>query len=373
MTRVLSITAVLLSACIAPQPVLRPVTGDEVTIFVHGYRGSFLATESGEIAWITISQGLSTGDRSLALPFEGQRDFPKYGPLHTTGPLTRLTAIPGLLEQDPYASWMDWAKDDLPGFTIFAYDWRQDVRASGDQLCAFIEGLGLGPKKRVNIVAHSMGGLVTLHCLRSGSDAVRSAVKKVVFAGTPFRGSPGAWDDLHLGTTSQSNTRLIDREALLTFSSTWQLLPPQADYFVDAQGAPTVVPALDPAAWQTKKWGLFNEPLPGAYVEQLRARVDAHHGSWAVLADVEGPAPTWKTMAVVGKGRPTITAWRVRSDGSFDFDQPVRGDGDGTVPAASTHPPKPIVATIVETTAEHSEMLRRREVQAVIAEFLRAP
>lgn len=370
MRAVLALAALWCCACVAPQPVLRAVTGDEVTLFVHGYRGSFLATESGEVAWITIAQGLSEGDRSLALPFEGQRDFPKYGALHTTGPLTRLTAIPGLLEEDPYGSWMEWAKDALPGFTIFAYDWRQDVRASGDQLCAFIEQLGA--HKRVNLIAHSMGGLVTLHCLRSGSDAVRGAVKKVIFAGVPFKGSPAAWDDLHLGTKSQSNTRLIDREALLTFSSSWQLLPPRADYFVDEQGAAITVPALDPAAWQTRKWGLFADAsLPGAYVEQLRARVDAHAGSWAVLADADGPAPTWKTMIIAGAGRPTVTAWPVRADGTFDFSHPVRGDGDGTVPLASTRPPRPIVATFVETTAEHSEMLRRPEVQAVMSAFLR--
>ncbi len=75
-------------ACIAPQPVLLPPTGDDVTIFLHGYRGSFLATESGELAYVTVGDGLSKGERSLAFPFEGQREFPKYGPVHVTGPLT---------------------------------------------------------------------------------------------------------------------------------------------------------------------------------------------------------------------------------------------------------------------------------------------
>ncbi|MFT3707513.1 MAG: hypothetical protein QM817_07570 [Archangium sp.] len=370
MRGVLLVSLIVGSACVTPQPTLRPVTGDDVTIFVHGYRGSFLATEDGELAYITVAQGLSTGDRSLALPFEGQRQFAKYGSLHTTGPITRLVAIPLLFEVDAYASFMDWAKDALPGFTVFAYDWRRDIRDSSKELCALIEKQG--PGRRVRLVAHSMGGLVTLHCLRTGGDAVKN-VTAVVFAGTPFRGAAGAWDDLHLGTPNQSNTHLIDREALLTFSSSWELLPAAPDFFVDAKGAEAIVPAYAPATWQVRKWGLFAEPaLPGAYVEELRARVDAHDAFWAALREAEkAPAPPWKTMIVVGRGRQTVSGFTVTADGGFDFDHPVLSDGDGTVTSASARTPLPLKATVIETTAEHTEMLRRSEVQSVIADFLR--
>jgi len=47
------------------------------------------------------------------------------------------------------------------------------------------------------------------------------------------------------------------------------------------------------------------------------------------------------------------------------------GDGDGVVLASHTHPPKPMSAIVVESTGEHSGMLREKAVQSVIADFLR--
>ncbi|MFO0596922.1 MAG: hypothetical protein U0228_16525 [Myxococcaceae bacterium] len=361
--------AVLLSGCVAPQPALRPVTGDDVTVFVHGYEGSQLVTETGEIAWMTPALGLSHGDRSLARPFEGQRDLPRYGPLHTTGPLTKLTVLPGLFEVDAYHSWLEWARDALPGFVTYAYDWRADVRESGAGLCAFIGSLG--PGKRVRIVAHSMGGLVALHCLRSGPAEITGRVTRVVFAATPFRGSPKPWGEVFTGVVNQSNVMLMNSEALLTFDSTWQLMSPQADFFADAEGRPVPVPAFDAQAWVERKWAWFGEGVGPGYRQQLEARLAAHAASWAVLGDQDGPAPTWKVMAIVGRGGRAVSGWTVRADGSFDFSAPRTAEGDGTVLVSSARPPKPIVATIVETTSEHSALLRDSAVQAVIADFLR--
>ncbi|MDP1829696.1 MAG: alpha/beta hydrolase [Archangium sp.] len=343
--------------------------GEDVTVFIHGYKGGFLQTESGELAWISIGQAMSAGDRSLALPFAGQRDGARYGPLKPGGPMTRLTVIPFLFEEDPYFSWMNWAKDALPGFITFSYDWRLDLRESGASLCTFLEGLG--PNRRIRLVAHSMGGLVTLQCLRRGPEAVRAAVKKVVFVATPFRGGPGQWDDLHLGSKTNANTKLLEAEALLTMPAAWQLLSPEADIFFDQRGARIDVPAYDASTWIEGHWGVFKEPLDPAYRRQLEERFEAHRALWASLGDEQGDPPAWATMVVIGKGRPTVRAWTLKDDRTFDFTNPLRGDGDGAVLVERAHPPKPIKATIVETTAEHTAMLREPEVQAVIADFLR--
>jgi pimeloyl-ACP methyl ester carboxylesterase len=374
MTRRLVLSCLILSACIAPQPVFAPLEGDDVTVFVHGYRASFLADESGAIAYVTPGQGLSKGDRSLAFPFEGQRDFPRYGPLHVVGPLTKLTAIPLVYELDPYLSWMTWAKTRMPGFHAFAYDWRRDIRESGQALCQHLEALG--PRRRVRILAHSMGGLVTLSCLRSGSDAVRAMVVKVAFVGTPFRGGPGQWDDLQLGTKTGSNEKLLDAETLLTFPSAWQLLGPQPDFFVDSSGAPTSVPAFDADTWLARRWGLFSDEAVRAnpaYRVQLEQRLSAHRALWSELSDVEGPPPPVRVLAIIGHGRETLEAWRVTSDGTVSFTNPTRGNGDGTVLAARAVPPKPLVADVVETRAEHSELFNDDGVREVLRAFVNAP
>ncbi len=363
---------VLLAGCIAPQPNLLPPSGDCVTVFVHGYKGAFLETQSGELAWISVGAALSKGERSLALPFSGQREGLRFGALKPAGPMTRLTVIPFIFEEELYASWMSWAKGALPGFVTYAYDWRLDIRESGAGLCTFIQGLG--PRKRVQVVAHSMGGLVTLQCLRRGPDAVKAAVTKVVFVGTPFRGGPGQWDDLQLGTKTSANTQLLSAEALLTMPAAWQLLPAEPEFFFDERGARRALPAYDASTWFKGKWGVFQDPSlanDAAYRRQLEERLEAHRALWVSLSDEAGPAPRWEAMAVVGKGRPTVNGWTVKADGRFDFSRPLRGDGDGSVLAESALPPRPIKATIVETTGEHTAMLRLEEVQTVIADFLR--
>lgn len=362
--------ALFLSAgCIAPQPILAPPAGEDITFFIHGYRASFLATESGELAYVTPGQGLSKGDRSLALPFQGQRDFPKYGALHTVGPLTRLTAIPLLIDLDPYASWMDWAKTALPGFQVYAYDWRQDIRESGRLLCERIASLG--PNRKVRLIGHSMGGLVSLACLRSGHAGAKSVVK-VAFVGTPFKGGPGQWDDLQLGTPTSSNTALMGPEALLTFPATWQLLSPTPDFFLDEQGASVSVPAYDAQTWVDRKWGLFAEtPVREnpAYQAQLEARFAEHASFWKEMSDVEGAAPEWKALAIIGTGRSTVVGWRAKGE-VIDLTTPVRGDGDGTVPTNRAMPPRPIVPEVVNTSAEHSALLNDDGVREVLRQFV---
>src|SRR3954466_5247987 len=130
---------------------------------------------------------MSKGDQSLALAWEGQPTPPSFPALVPAGPLTKFTAIPLLVSADIYLGWMEFGRDHLPGFIPFAYDWRQDVLESGRQLCEFLAKL---PAKRIQVVAHSMGGFVTWACL-SKDPEVAARVTKVVFAGTPFRGGPG--------------------------------------------------------------------------------------------------------------------------------------------------------------------------------------
>jgi pimeloyl-ACP methyl ester carboxylesterase len=360
----------LAAGCIAPQPVLGPPKGDDVTLFLHGYRASFLATESGELAYVTPAQGLSKGDRSLAFSFPGQRDVPRYGPLHVVGPLTRLTVIPFLLDLDPYASWMAWAKDALPGFQVYAYDWRADLRESGRGLCERLAALG--PARRVRLIGHSMGGLVALSCLRSGHVGANTVVK-AAFVGTPFKGGPGQWDDLQLGTPTSSNTALLSPEALLTFPAAWQLLAPAPDFFVDATFASVPVPAYDAQTWLDRRWGLFAEAEVRenpAYRAQLEARFSEHASLWRELGDVDGPSPPWRALAIVGTGRSTVVGWRIAPDGAVDLTNPVRGDGDGTVPAARAAPPRPVGAELVETRAEHSALLNDDGVREVLRQFV---
>ncbi len=334
----------LVCACsVAPRPDLPAPSGALATVLVPGYKGSFLVDEHGERAWLNPEEALSSGDRSLALPFEGERPSKTFGPLHPDGPMTKLGVL--FVHQDVYLGFLEFARGALPGVVAFGYDWRKDLRESARELCETIARL---PVERVDLVAHSMGGLVALHCLRSGAPKVR----RVVFAGTPFRGGAQIMNDFLAGTSTGRDSALLSREALFSFPAAFQLLPPAGEF-------------TDPEAWLRGGWGVFADPAlraNAAYRAQLDRMLAVHRESWAAL---EGARGTRDTLAVVGTGRPTIAVVHPK-----DPEHPDRADGDGSVLVTSATLEG---AEVFQTRAEHAELLLDPDVQRAIARFLEAP
>ena len=337
-----------------------PPGGDDATVFVPGYKGSFLAEENGEHAWVTPGQPFGAGDRSLGLEFPGQRPGPRFGPLHPDGPVTRLSVLG--IGEDVYLPFLEFAARSLPGVVPFAYDWRRDVRDSGQQLCAAIEALHA---TRVTVIAHSMGGLVTLHCLLQGQRKIR----RIVFAGTPFRGAPEIYKDLVRGDPLGRNRALLSAEALFSFPAAWQLLPPEGPIFVSesAAPAPQAVRSLSP------RLGVFAVLKDGqphdarAYGEELERQLAAHADHWAAIAKV---VPAVPVLIVVGEGNKTVAGIRTTA-GAPDFDHPPLADGDGTVLATSARPSFPHDELVTRT--RHTALLNDPEVQAAIARFAGEP
>lgn len=375
--------AAVLAGCSVARVTVPPPTGDEVTLLVPGYRGSFLVTEGPEPerAWLTVGEALSRGERTLALPFPGQRPGPGYGPLRPEGPLTQLSAL--FVKVDAYRSFMEFGRDHLPGFVPFSYDWRKDIRESADALCERIERLVAegGGKRQVNIVAHSMGGLVTMHCLLHGGSraggrpwAGAGHVKRVVIIGTPFSGGPGIFDDLLVGTETMCNRALLAPEALFTFASAFQLLSVRSDFFVDGQGAPVALDAFDPAVWLNRGWGVFADPAlreDESYRAQLVRMLEARRELAEALAPTPGlPPPPFETLVVVGTGHPTVSGWRV-VDGTLELKHPTSADGDGSVLSARALPVLPIPYRRVDSAAEHVALMSDRDVLHAVERFLR--
>lgn len=351
---------------------MAPVSGERVTVFVPGYQGSFLEKQSDhELVWITPGDALSNGDVSLALPFEGEGKVRHYGTLEPRGPVTRMIVLPALFDVQLYQPWLEFGAKRLPSFMPFGYDWRQDIRDSGKVLCERLASLP--SKMRIDLVAHSMGGLVTLSCLRHAPPGVAERVDHLVFAGTPFQGAPGIFEDLQRGTTIALNKSLLDQQALLTFASAWQLAPRDADFFVDQSGAPAKVAAFDDDAWVKHGWGVFSAADAygnPAYRAQLKRMIDAHHALWDELSQPLD-ASKWKVMVVAGVGREAKQKIRVQGDGSFDWEHPVKAEGDGSVLVSSSHPPEWLRGLRLETNEGHVTLLNDQAVEEQIALFLK--
>lgn len=179
-------------------------------------------------------------------------------------------------------------------FYVYAYDWRQDNLDSVRGLDALIEQVRrdyADPDLRVDVVAHSMGGLITRYFIRYGTldvlddnefpvryDGDRK-VRRVILLGTPNLGSIAGLDTLLNGHKVGFGT--IKPETLATFPSTYQLLPHPlrdwlvgsdgrpAQWFTDGNGRQRETDVFDVEWWRAQRLGIF--------APEVRARIVASH------------------------------------------------------------------------------------------------
>lgn len=235
----------------------------------------------------------------------------------------------------------------------FSYDWRQDCRRSADQLGAFIDEVlaraallphyATDPPDRVDLVGHSMGGLLIAHLLRAKGLAAR--VRRVVTLGTPFQGAIDAVAKLTtgMGRLTGDHPRDREREAARTIPAIYQLLPsyegaiPQATgtgdaLFERAIWQPSVLQTLKAYCRRLKVKKPAEEVFEGllGFASELRKSTDGLRLSDALPEKEDG----W--LAIVGVGAPTQVSFDIQA-GWFQFTDPendlVSGrTGDGTVP-----------------------------------------
>jgi pimeloyl-ACP methyl ester carboxylesterase len=254
-------------------------------ILVHGAFGGRLCDEQGDEHWPGSFFDIVLSDyQSLALPTQKIMQHPQV-PLHVCG-LTDTVA-----GQDFYGdieSTLTGAGGYLltqPGTTVahtqrrryyrFTYDWRQDNSRSAARLNALVDQVREDhdePELQVDIVAHSMGGLVTRYWLRYGDVDVLDSnefplnnmgaekARKVILVGTPNLGSTSALQQILVGADFGVNK--IAPEILLSFPSAYQLLPhPIVDSVLGTSGKPLRRDIYDVNKWQALQWGPFNPAL----------------------------------------------------------------------------------------------------------------
>ena len=185
-------------------------------------------------------------------------------------------------------------------YYVFAYDWRQDNVRSAARLDAFIEQIRRDygdPGLKVDIVAHSMGGLVTRYFLRYGAtdvlpqlhrddfrvpDAGASKVRTAILLGTPNLGSASSLHGFIEG--ADVGLRGIPTEVLATMPSVFQLFPhPVNDWLIDIRGQPLDRDLFDAEIWRRFEWSVFSpeaiarlRPRGAAYLGDLQRLFEAN-------------------------------------------------------------------------------------------------
>jgi pimeloyl-ACP methyl ester carboxylesterase len=221
------------------------------------------------------------------------------------------------------------------------YDWRMDINNSVASLAATIaRARATSPTGKINIIAHSMGGLLVKKYLAGSSSATATSaaapntsfLDKVVFVAVPELGAPYALkmlnygDNLSIPIANQDEMKKIAQN----MPAIYELLPSEkylaiaGSYVQDFRaGADTV---LDFAA--TAQLMTINASDPtDSRNPALIALGDAFHRS-IDAAPVAAP----NVYTIVGCGMPTITGYDLYDNGVVDLE---RGSGDGTVPEVS--------------------------------------
>jgi pimeloyl-ACP methyl ester carboxylesterase len=231
------------------------------------------------------------------------------------------------------------------GFAVTAhdYDWRLGIEESG---ASFAERLRAHGPRRLAIVAHSMGGLISRVALALPG---MEHVARVVLLGTPNRGSFAPVQALR-GTYAvvrkiarldgATTAERLTEEVFNSFPSLYQMVP--------VFGGKGAADLLDPGSWPDS-----GPALRPALLERARRFRDTL------------PPPDERFVAIAGIGQETVTAVSKARDG---FVYTLTRQGDGTVPAQSAALDG---ANTYFANAAHSDLTRDAHVASAIIDLLR--
>jgi pimeloyl-ACP methyl ester carboxylesterase len=246
-------------------------------------------------------------------------------------------------------------------FFVFDYDWRRSVFDNAATLAAFVREKIPDERQQLDILAHSMGGLVSRVYVAKLGGSARTA--RLFSAGTPFFGSVKVYETVEQGWGAANYLMggLTEfRRTMLSFPSAYELMPRYDACCSGAVGgAPNFVPAnID--AWRSLAWeGVDTAAMPDlaatfARVQELRDIVATPLPSTVedvLLVGVDQRTPHRVAFVQVG---PTMSA-RVQKTWA----------GDGTVvresAALAQAPVRPT------SFADHEKILHDPQIQQFLA------
>lgn len=268
-------------------------TGKDPIIIIPGITGSELINkETGKTAWFKTSRAK---DDDVRLPMSANLARNSDGLV--AGDIIREVRIARILpEIEIYAKLIEglqttggyrearWATatkaDATDTFFVFSYDWRRDNVENARLLIQRIETLKrrIGkPNLKFNVVAHSMGGLISRYAAMYGNADIPAGkpkptwagakhLDKIFLVGTPNEGSLLSFKALLNGVAYIGGgiklpfVQDLTRFDVFTIPAIFQLLPHERSMLVyDEELKPITIDIYDPNAWDEYDWAIWKD------------------------------------------------------------------------------------------------------------------
>lgn len=310
---------------------------DRTIVFIPGIMGSRLCEKTGgkAVIWGDSNSYLEKRLKKLKL---GTDETLSTTDLMPCGIIREVVIIPHIWEQTYYSPVLDVLKNVRNNQRVleFDYDWRFSNKENAVKLRDKITGL-ISAGEKVDIVAHSMGGLIARIYIQELGGA--NHTHALITMGTPHRGSALMFQRLKEGLDNWpdglSGGLGLIRSTILSFRSMYEMLPAYSEccFLSRRDGSRVVLQDLnvyDPAVWQRFGW------LPSEYRDEPGKRFLANQLSRAgeIAAMMRRPVyPDGDKRPVVAIASAKMSTWsRVFFDaGTGEILEPIKRPGDGTV------------------------------------------
>jgi len=263
-------------------------------ILIPGLFGSRLSFENGKEVWPgSVFKLLFSDYDELELKID--RDT-----LEPEAPDLRVTSLTDtVVGQDYYGRLKDVLEnaggfaESVPGmparrgerrYYVFAFDWRQDNLSAVRKLDSLIEAIRRDyedPALEVDVIAHSMGGMITRYYIRYGtsdelddnefpvSNYGASRIRRAILLGTPNLGSISAVkaviDGLKIGLGE------LSPQLIATWPSIYQLLPhPISQWLITVDGETLNRDLFDVDTWRSFQFSIFDPKVEKKIISQFK-------------------------------------------------------------------------------------------------------
>ncbi len=303
-------------------------------VLVHAVTAGGLQDQypmDAERVWSPVEMTFKNYERIQLYPHEKHlRTKPRYEAIEPA--LVRPSEAFGLVYKDLVSELkhnLSYGPTPIQPVYPFVYDWRQDNIISAQRLRDFVEEViertslmkhdaskvGGVVCDSVDLIGHSMGGLVVAGAIASGASEgwASKRVRRVVTMGTPFQGANASIQKLATGGGTMFGRDSKERERTMArvTPSVYQLLPSFKNAVVDKDGKDTDIFLSE--TFQPSIPDTIGEFVAEATADQsvARSKPECRRIAGEILEQMLDAA--WKFRQLTNTVNPTM----LRSDGAW--------------------------------------------------------